>query len=179
MTQLPADVTDEEILRLDAAGVRAVRFNLKRGGSAGAEDLDSLARRVYEVAGWHTELYVDARELPDLEPVLAGLPRVSIDHLGMHRDGLPALLRLVEQGAMVKATGFGRVELDPAEAIAAIVRVNPGALMVGTDLPSTRARRPFQPGDLELTARAAAEAGGEELVDDVFWSNAARWYLGL
>lgn len=59
------------------------------------------------------------------------------------------------------------------------MRVNPGALMVGTDLPSTRARRTFQPEDLELTARAAAEAGGEELADDVFWSNAARWYLGL
>lgn len=34
VTQLPATVTDEEVLRLDAAGVRAVRFNLYRGGAA-------------------------------------------------------------------------------------------------------------------------------------------------
>jgi predicted TIM-barrel fold metal-dependent hydrolase len=35
VAQLPASVADEEIASLDAAGVRAVRFNLYRGGSAG------------------------------------------------------------------------------------------------------------------------------------------------
>ncbi|WP_369821985.1 hypothetical protein [Corynebacterium sp. HMSC068H04] len=35
VTQLPAGATDEEIKRLDSLGVRAVRFNFKRGGSAG------------------------------------------------------------------------------------------------------------------------------------------------
>jgi hypothetical protein len=31
--------------------VRAVRFNLRRGGSEGAGKLESFARRVHEVAG--------------------------------------------------------------------------------------------------------------------------------
>ena len=53
--QVPATVTDAEILKLNAAGVRAVRFTLYRGGSAGIEDLDRLARRVHDIAGWHTE----------------------------------------------------------------------------------------------------------------------------
>ena len=33
VTQLPAAASDEELKELDSAGVRAVRFNLKRGGS--------------------------------------------------------------------------------------------------------------------------------------------------
>ena len=33
VTQLPASVPDKEIMRLNAAGVRGVRFNLRRGGS--------------------------------------------------------------------------------------------------------------------------------------------------
>ncbi len=37
VTQLPASVPDEEIMRLNGAGVRAVRFNLRRGGSEGVE----------------------------------------------------------------------------------------------------------------------------------------------
>ncbi len=61
------------------------------------------------------------------------LPAVSIHHLGPHRDGLPHLLNLVEQGVQVNATGFGRVDLDAAEVVSAIVKTNPSALMVGTD----------------------------------------------
>ncbi|MGP5300541.1 amidohydrolase family protein [Corynebacterium variabile] len=167
VTQIPASTTDAEILDLDAAGVKAVRFNLKRGGSAGLDDLADLARRVHDLAGWHTELYVDARELPELEPTLVSLPAVSIDHLGMHRDGTPALLRLVERGVKVKATGFGRVELDPA------------ALMVGTDLPSTRAKRPFEDADVDLIAQAVTDAVGEEYVDAVFRTNAEAFSLLL
>ncbi len=35
VTALPADCSEDEIVALDRAGVRAVRFNLRRGGSAG------------------------------------------------------------------------------------------------------------------------------------------------
>ncbi|MEH0108439.1 amidohydrolase family protein [Tersicoccus sp. MR15.9] len=171
VTQLPATVTDAEITRLDAAGVRAMRFNVRRGGSAALETLESLARRVHDVAGWHAELYIDARDLPDLLPVLRRLPAVSIDHFGLHRDGLPHLLAAVEHGARVKATGFGRVDLDPAETIAAILEVDPTALLAGTDLPSTRARRPFADADLDLLADAAGEHR-----DAVRWGNAAAFY---
>ena len=85
-----------------------------------------------------------------------------------------ALLRLVERGVKVKATGFGRVHLDPAAVVRAIVDVDPTALMAGTDLPSTRAERPFRDEDL----RVVAEAVPAEHVEDVFWANAARFYLG-
>ena len=173
VTQLPVEVEDQEIDRLHAAGVRAVRFNVARGGSAALDDLEHLAQRVHDRAGWHAELYIDARTIDDdLARRIAALPAVSIDHLGMHEDGLPQLLRLVEQGVKVKATGFGRIDMDPAAAIRAIVDADPTALMVGTDLPSTRARRPFAPQDLDLIRGVLTPPEQSA----VFWDNAAAFY---
>ena len=175
VTQIPGDTSDERILELHEAGVRAVRFNVARGGSANLDDLERLARRVHDLAGWHAEFYIDARSIDeDLSRRIASLPAASIDHLGMHEGGLANLLRLVEQGVKVKATGFGRVELDPAATIRAIDETDPTALMVGTDLPSTRARRPFRDEDLALIADALPA----DRLADVFWNNAASFYLG-
>ena len=97
---------------------------------------------------------------------------MSIDHLGMHEDGLTTLLRLVEGGVKVKATGFGRVELEPAETVRRIVDTDPSALMVGTDLPSTRAHRPFADADFTLLRQSLTPAEANA----VFWSNAAKFY---
>ena len=172
VTQLPASVSDEEILRLDAAGVRAVRFNLKRGGSEGVAQLEAFARRVHEVAGWHVELYVDSRELADLFATLVALPAVSIDHLGLSKSGFPTLLKLAEQGVRVKATGFGRIDFDAKEALRALSAANPEALLFGTDLPSTRAPRPYFDDDLLLVL----DALGEELAKKALYGNAAGFY---
>ncbi|WP_428343120.1 amidohydrolase family protein [Mycobacterium sp.] len=173
VTQLPVDVSPGRIRQLDAAGVRAVRFNLYRGGSAPVGELDTLARRVHEVAGWHSELYVDAADLPDLAPTLQALPQVSIDHLGMSDDVTGTLLDLVAGGVVVKATGFGRIHhTDPDALMAHIVNVNPSGLVFGTDLPSTRARTPFQPGDI----LRVAEAVGGEHASNVLSHNARRLY---
>jgi predicted TIM-barrel fold metal-dependent hydrolase len=173
VTQLPMSVTDEEVLRLHEAGVRAVRFNLYRGGSEALDDLESLAFRVHELARWHAELYVDSKDLPELEEHLAALPRVTIDHLGMTRDGYPALLRLVEKGVKVKATGFGRVRLDVPTVLREISAVDPGALIFGTDLPGTRAERPFEETDIDLIL----ETFGDALASRVLHGNATSWYL--
>lgn len=172
VTQVPADIGDDEIRRLNEVGVRAVRFNVRRGGSADLADLDRLARRVHDVAGWHAELYIESRDLADLYPVLSRLPAVSIDHLGLSTVGFDDLLRLVETGAYVKATGFGRIELDPAEAVTRILAVNPGALMFGTDLPSTRAPRPFADTDLW----ALGELIDPDHLRKVLWDNAISLY---
>lgn len=170
--QIPATVTDEEILRLNAAGVRALRFNLYRGGSEGIEHLDRLARRVHDVAGWHAELYVDASTLEPIFETVSNLPKVSIDHLGMTQAGLPHLIALAEKGAKVKATGFGRTEVDVPAALRDIARANPDALMFGTDLPSQRARRPFLASDIDLIR----DTLGDALTHKVLWDNALAFY---
>ena len=170
--QVPATVTDEEIIRLNAAGVRAVRFNLYRGGSAGIEDLDRLARRVHEIVGWHAELYVDASTIEPIIETLASRPKISLDHLGMTEAGLEHVGRHAARGAKVKATGFGRSEVDVPRALREIARTNPDSLMFGSDLPSQRARRPFEAADMDLIH----ETLGDALARKAFWDNAVAFY---
>ena len=172
VTQLPATVSDQEILDLDSAGVRALRFNLKRGGSEDVRHLDAMARRVHELVGWHIELYVDSRELDGLFDTLAALPAVCIDHLGLAGEGFGTLLKLAEKGVRVKATGFGRVDFDVPDALRQIHAANPHALMFGTDLPSTRAPRPYADSDYLLVAATL----GDEAAQAVLYDNAAEFY---
>lgn len=172
VAQLPPTVSDAEILELDEVGVRAVRFNLYRGGAESLTYLEAMARRVFELAGWHVELYVDARDLPDILPLLLTLPRVVIDHLGLAHAGLPSLLKLAEQGNFIKATGFGRYDANVPAALQAIYQANPHALAFGTDLPSTRAPRPFSPEDVTLIQ----ETLGPEAAQRVLSVNATRLY---
>lgn len=174
VTQLPASTRDAEILRLDALGVRALRFNLRRGGSESPDQLQAMARRVFDLAGWHVELYADAVLLDELAATLEALPAVSIDHLGLSGAGLPALLRLAERGVRVKACGFGRVDFPLAGALRAIHAANPAALMFGSDLPSTRAPRPFLDSDIGLIVDALGEEGARR----VLWDNARAFYRG-
>lgn len=172
VTQLPATVTDQEILDLDSAGVRALRFNLRRGGSEDVRHLEAMARRVHELAGWHVELYVDSRELAGLYDTLANLPSCSIDHLGLAKEGFGTLLKLAERGVRVKATGFGRVDFDVPTALKELYASNPDCLMFGTDLPSTRAPRPYGNEDFLLVT----ETLGNDAARKVFYDNAAKFY---
>lgn len=167
VTQLDPAATDEDIVALDRAGVRAVRFTLARGGIL---DVD-LARRVHDIVGWHTELYVDAARLPELAPQLSRLPLVSVDHLGLTGAGLPHLLDAVDRGIRVKATGFGRLQLDIADALRRIDAVNPHALLFGTDLPGTRAPRAFSAADLDLITDTLGATALRRLS-----ANARSWY---
>jgi predicted TIM-barrel fold metal-dependent hydrolase len=173
VTQLPFTVTDEEILRLNEKGVKALRFNIKRGGSEDLSKLDYFARRVFDLVGWHSELYIDAKELPEIASTIEKLPAISIDHLGLSEEGLPHLLKLVDKGIHVKATGFGRVELNVENALKSIFETNPDALMFGTDLPSTRAKRPFEYADIELIQRVF----DEQATDKILYTNALKWYF--
>jgi predicted TIM-barrel fold metal-dependent hydrolase len=172
VTQVPLTVSDQELRDLDSAGVRAVRFNVKRGGSEDIRHLENFARRVHKLFGWHTELYVDSTELTDLFETLVSLPAVSIDHLGLSKAGFSTLLKLAEKGVRVKATGFGRVDFDVGPALTDLYAANPKALMFGTDLPSTRAPRPYLDSDYTLVV----ETLGEEKAADVFYKNAVEFY---
>ena len=172
VTQLPVGVSDEELRELHGYGVRAVRFNLKRGGSEDVIHLDGMARRIHELLGWHVELYADARELPDLFDTLVALPAVVIDHLGLSKEGLPHLLWLAERGIRVKASGFGRVDFDVRSAIKSLYAANPAALMFGTDLPSTRAARPYSDRDFQLVI----DTLGDQAARRVLFENALDFY---
>lgn len=172
VTQVPQTISDRELRELDEAGVRAVRFNVKRGGSEDIRHLEHFARRVHELVKWHTELYIDCKDLGDLFDTLVSLPKISIDHLGLSKAGFPTLLKLAEKGVHVKATGFGRVDFEVGRALTELYAANPTALMFGTDLPSTRAPRPYLDSDYTLVL----ETLGEEKAAKVFYRNAIEFY---
>ena len=172
VTQLPSSVSDEQVFSLNTVGVRAVRFNLKRGGSADINQLEGMARRLFDLVGWHVELYIDATELPELFPTLVALPAVSIDHLGLSHNGFSTLLSLAERGVRVKATGFGRTDFDVCSALKTLYSANPDALMFGTDLPSTRAPRAYSDKDIDIISAAVDDQG----LRKILYENALRFY---
>jgi predicted TIM-barrel fold metal-dependent hydrolase len=167
VTQIPNDYPDAEIVKLNALGVRAMRFNLFRGQIDSVDDIVTMATRVHSVAGWHSEFYADAAALRPHVARLSKLPQISIDHLGMTEAGVPVLLDLVAAGCKVKATGFGRVKLDVPRTLEAIARQSPDALVFGTDIPSTRAERPFNAADIDLVETVL----GPDVARKAFWDN--------
>ena len=78
------DVTDAELQKLNAAGVRGVRFNfVKRLVDTTPRDtLLSIAERIKPL-GWHIVIYFEAQELPELYDFFTSLPTtVVVDHMG-------------------------------------------------------------------------------------------------
>ncbi|HEI7351753.1 TPA: amidohydrolase family protein [Staphylococcus aureus] len=172
VTQLPHTVTDEQLLELNEQKVRGLRINVKRGGSEGLSKLEYFAQRVYETVGWHTELYIDSKNLQEISDVIKRLPAVSIDHLGLSKEGMPQLLRLVDKGVHVKATGFSRGDLEISKTLKEIYNCNPNALMFGTDLPSTRAPYRFSKDDINTIE----DQFNEDECKKIFFENALNWY---
>lgn len=77
-----ADVAEEELDRLDAAGVRGVRLNFGRVASTSIDDVVTLGRRIQRL-GWHLQLHMPADGIVANEATIAALPgTLVIDHFG-------------------------------------------------------------------------------------------------
>lgn len=100
-----SDVSDAELRRLTAGGMRGIRFFALPGGALPWEKFDALAARIQEV-GWHVQLQLDGRLLPEREAQIRRWPgRIVIDHQGKFLEPVPpdhpavrSLLRLLETG---------------------------------------------------------------------------------
>ena len=172
VTQLPVNVPDSEIEALNKIGVKAVRFNLFRGGSESITELEIMANRIFDIAGWHIELYLDSCMLPALYQTLINLPKVSIDHLGLTHSGFSTLVKLVEKGVHVKASGFSRLDFDVRGALQTLNAANPSSLMFGSDLPSTRAPKKYSDDDFLVVLDALEEQDARR----VLCKNALQFY---
>jgi predicted TIM-barrel fold metal-dependent hydrolase len=163
------DISDAELKKLDAAGVRGVRANIvdvkdRKPGTLPMDSLRKLARRVAPL-GWHMEFLMHADEFPDLDRAFAGFPvDIVLGHLGyMKTDkgpgnaGFQALLRLMKAGhAWVKLTGPSRITtaggLPYADVVPyahALIDANPERVIWGTDWPHVIIRTPM-PNDGDL-----------------------------
>ena len=152
-------VSSETLRRWNDLGVRALRFNhFFRGGQLhyrGGVPLtaaQTLAPVMAEL-GWHLQLWIDVKDLPDTIPVLKtiGLP-VVIDHMGrtdaragIRTDGFQSLLRAVGGGwCWAKLSGAHRISQnahdypDARPFHEALVGANPERLVWGGDWPHPR-----------------------------------------
>ena len=170
--QIHTDIQEETIAKLNALGVRGIRFNLVRGNHVSTNEIRDLADKVYAIAEWHCEFYVDSAHLHNLFSTLSKLPAVSIDHLGLSQTGFDDIIRLAELGIRIKASGFGRVNFDVSTALQIIHSINPSALMFGSDLPGTRARRVFSSQDIHLIENSFASSD----VERILYKNALKFY---
>ena len=102
-------VSDIELARLTKLGIRGIRFFMLGGAPLPWEILETMASRVAPL-GWHVQLQLDGRDLPDHEALLNRLAAtLVIDHVGKFLEpvapdhpGFRTLLRLVDRGAWVK-----------------------------------------------------------------------------
>jgi predicted TIM-barrel fold metal-dependent hydrolase len=150
------NVTDHELDRWHALGVRGARFNLLQiegkpmyRNGVGLEVLKKLAPKFAE-RGWHAQIWAHAPDLPELAPQLLplGLPLV-IDHMGrmntshgFNNPGFQFLCRLLAEGkGWVKISGADRIgdvskgyeDVDPFAK--ALLAANPENIVWGTDWP--------------------------------------------
>jgi D-galactarolactone isomerase len=77
-----ASVTDAELKKLHAAGVRGVRIQFGLGNPVAADEVMPLAKRIAPM-GWHIQTNMPAEQLVAMEKLLLSLPcPVIVDHLG-------------------------------------------------------------------------------------------------
>jgi 2-pyrone-4,6-dicarboxylate lactonase len=78
------DVSEDELARLDAAGVRGVRFNFVKRlvDATPRENYQRIAEKIGAL-GWHIVVYFEASDLEELTPFLTSLPAtLVVDHMG-------------------------------------------------------------------------------------------------
>ncbi|MCA8010403.1 amidohydrolase family protein [Burkholderia cenocepacia] len=147
-------VTDHELVEMHEAGVRGLRLNVLYGGGVGLDSLETLAARIKDM-GWHLQLLLDARQLPEFMPRLQKLTLpVVVDHmghmpieLGMKHPGFQALRHLLtEHGWWAKLSGAYRLSEEPSphpkvnEWAQALVDTAPDRLVWGSDWPHVAVR---------------------------------------
>lgn len=188
-----ASVSDSEIERLNAAGVRGLRCNIvdivEDKGKLPLVMLRKLAAKIRHL-GWHIELLMHADEFPDMYRAFADFPvNIVLGHLGYMRAGkglndagFRALLALLRDGiAWVKLTGPYRISSLPmphADTIPfahALLDANPDRVVWGTDWPHVMVKGPM-PNDGDLCEMLSAWVPDAALRKRVLVDNPAVLY---
>jgi predicted TIM-barrel fold metal-dependent hydrolase len=184
-------VTDAELARLDAGGIRGVRFNFVKH-LGGMPDMAFFQRVLAQVEplGWHVVLHLDAQDIVPLAPVIAAIriPFV-IDHMGRvkAKDGVeqPAFRQLLDLMrnplAWVKICGSERVSsagapfTDAVPFAQALLAAAPDRCLWGTDWPHPNIAGDM-PNDGDLVDLLGAMTDDPALIRRVTVDNPERLY---
>ncbi len=185
-------ITDRELQRLHAGGIRGIRFNFVKH-LGGVPDLDVFHRLLARIKplGWHVVLHFDAGDILEQRELLGriDLPFI-IDHMGRVRagDGLEqkpfqALLALYRENplAWIKISGAERVSVgkrpfaDAVPFARALIAVDAGRLLWGTDWPHPNITKDM-PNDGELVNLLAEMCPDAAVRSRILVDNPTRMY---
>ena len=159
------NVTQTELQRLHAGGVRGVRYNFVKhlGGNPELDAVENMVARITPM-GWHLQLHLDAENISEQREFLRKLKiPFIVDHMGRvsARNGVgqPAYRQLLEllkdnPNAWVKISGPERVSVsgkpfhDAIPFAQGLVQAAPDRVLWGTDFPHPNVK--WMPNDGEL-----------------------------
>ena len=135
------NVTTATLRAMHERGARGVRAQMISKGGLSFDALESVSARI-ATFGWHLQLYLDSRDLPDLAGRLRRLPvPIVFDHMaqtlessGTDEPGFRILLDLLAGGrAWVKLSS---AHFPPSsERARLLAQANPERILWGTDWP--------------------------------------------
>lgn len=187
------DVTDAELERLHAGGVRGFRVNLvDKGGMPfrSLASLEAVAARVQPL-GWHAELLVHVDSSPDFPAIARRLPiPVCVGHIGyakaagaLESPAYREFLALLRDGACwAKLTGPYRISAhdrtpyaDVAPLARAAMEAAPTRIVWGSDWPHVMLKG-VMPNDADLLDLLAAWVPDVALRHQILVENPATLY---
>jgi predicted TIM-barrel fold metal-dependent hydrolase len=188
------EVSDAELARMHAAGVRGIRVNLVDRGGMPFRSLEALAdmgERIRDF-GWHVELLVHVESAPELRAIMTSLKvPVIVGHvgytkvsLGLDHPGYREFLAVLRDGfGWVKLTAPYRISAqktlpydDVTPFVRAVVEAAPDRVVWGSDWPHVMLTNPMpNDGDLvDLLATWLPDAQLRRILVDnpqrLYWS---------
>ncbi|SFP89531.1 Predicted metal-dependent hydrolase, TIM-barrel fold [Variovorax sp. OK605] len=187
------DVSDAELERLHAGGIRGIRFTLYTAAGAATDFsmVEPLAHRVHAL-GWHVQLHWSAGQIVEHAALLARLPcTVVFDHLArmpqpdaQAHPAFDVVRRLRDNGRtwiklsgayLDSALGAAGGYADTVALAQAWVRQAPDRVVWGSDWPHPT-ERTGKPDDAQLFDLLAAWVPDEAQRQRVLVDNPARLY---
>ena len=188
---VPAQVSDDELQGLHAAGVRGLRYMMLAGGGGLLpwDALEPLAARIAPL-GWNINLQLDGRDLPERRALIDALPgKLVIDHTGKFLEPVPtdhaafrsllAVLdrpqRWVKLSAPYETSKVGAPGYDDVAALArALLAAHPDRCLWASNWPHPN-RKPV-PSDAAMLQLLADWTGDAQLFERVLVHNPAEVY---
>lgn len=184
------DVSDAELKRLNAGGIRGLRFSVWNPSDTvtTVDMIEPLAKRIADL-GWHVQLHMSGDQILETAALLGRLPcGIVFDHMGRlppkqgpDHPAFGVIVDLVEKGrAWVKLAGaYLNTEQGPPYADAtriaqAFVKQAPERLVWGSDWPHVTEKH--KPDDAELFDLLTVWAGNEKTRDAILVDNPAKLY---
>jgi predicted TIM-barrel fold metal-dependent hydrolase len=183
-------VSDAELARLHAAGVRGARFNFKRvmGAIPGAAEFERSIRRIAEL-GWHAKVRSSPEELPAYVPLLRTIEiTVVLDHMahidasrGTHQPACKLVLDLLaREGWWIMLSNADKY-VDPpwdaaVELAQAFIAAAPDRALWATDWPHLGFHDRVPQSDVDRLELFYRYAATEENVRRMLVENPRRLY---